>query len=280
MTAPVLLLALAAGAAGVPVEGAALQEATIVTVSSFSYSPDPVEIRSGASIRWRWQGDDRHSVTAYDGSFDSDPTCEDNELLRENCRTGGDEDFVWTAPEVSERMEIPYRCKLHASSQGMTGTVVVLPPPPEPSPSESSPPESPSPSPTRSPSPSASPAPSGGQGDADDDTEDDPPPPRGPQRGAPPPVGTGSGSEASAPPVAAPEVAAPVDEPDLEPFPSPAPIPSDPETEEEDLGEVAVDLPADDDDRLRTALLGVAAASVAGTAIAFGKLVLFGPRWR
>lgn len=276
LTAPVVLLAAAAGAAGAAVEAVALQEATIVTVSSFSYSPDPVEIRSGESIRWRWQGDGRHSVTADDGSFDSDPACEDNPLLRENCRTGGGEDFVWTAPGVSERLEIPYHCKLHASSQGMTGTVVVLPPP-EPSPSES-PARSPSPSPSRSPATSPSPA-EGAAGDGDGGDEDRPPS-RGPQRGAPPDLQTGSGSDASPPPIAAPEVAAPVDEPDLEPFPSPAPIPTQPATEREDLGEVAVDVPADDDGPLRVALLGVATVAVAGTAVAFGKLVLFGPRWR
>lgn len=246
----------------------------VVTVSSFRYSPDPVEVDSGGSVTWTWRGEDRHSVSADDASFDSDPGCADNPLLRDNCRTAGAPDFTWTAPEVTERTTITYRCKLHGESEGMTGAVVVVPPAPSasPSPSPSDSP-SPSPSPSRSPSGSgggASPSPSPGGSSG----------PSGPRVGAPPALGsqTMTSPSSSEPSVSSPEVAAPRTEAELEEFPSPSPLPT--VSESEDLGGVAVGLPDDDDGTTRRILLAVAALAVTGSAVAFASLVLFGPSWR
>lgn len=272
VAAPVLLLVVAAAAlaAEAPTEQAAAEDPAVVLVRSFSYRPDPVQVTAGSQVQWHWQGDGRHSVTAADRSFDSDPDCENNVLLRENCRTGGSEDFVWTAPDVAERTEIAYACKLHGESDGMTGTVVVVPaaaPSPAPEPSDS-PEPAPSPSASRSEGTDGS---GGGSGDPEDD------PPSGRQTGTAPRLGTQTAPGSSPPSVASPEVAAPIADPDLEPFPSPAPIPS---ASPGDLGEVALDLPDDGGGPLRTALLTVATVAVAGTAAAFGSLVLYGPRWR
>lgn len=275
LAAPVLLLAVAAVAAEAPTaEAVAEGETTIVTVTSFAYSPDPVQVTPGSSLRWRWQGEGRHSVTAADRSFDSDPDCENNVLLSENCRTQGDEDFIWTAPEVTERTEVAYHCKLHGESEGMSGTVVIVP----------APTSSPSPTPRRS----SSPAPSETSGSGDDGGGSDSSARDGgsgsgrddrPRTGSAPRLGTQTAPSPSESGVTSPQVAAPADDPELEGFPSPAPIPSF-SPSSEDLGDVAVGLPDDDDGRLRTILLGVAAVAVTGTAVAFGSLVLFGPRWR
>lgn len=267
-----LLLASVALAAEAPAsgDGTASADAVLVTVDSFTYSPDPVEVTAGNDVRWRWQGDARHSVTAVDGSFDSDPECQERPLLADQCRTEGDPDFIWTARQVDERTEILYRCKLHGSTEGMTGTVVVVPEP-APWPSPSSSPSSPAPSPAASPSAGSTDdeAASGGGTGSGSGRQYEPPPQLGTQ--------TAPGSAGAS--VASPQVAEPVDDPELEPFPSPAPIP--PSASPTELGEVAVDLPQDGDGgSLRMVLLGVAAVAVGGSALAFGKLVLFGPRWR
>ena len=269
-----LLLAAAATAGEAPATGqSAAAEAEVVTVSSFRYAPEPAQVTAGSSIRWTWRGEDRHSVTADDLSFDSDPGCDDNVLLRENCRTEGSDDFVWTAPQVTERTEIAYRCKLHGASKGMTGTVVVLPPP-EPSPSE---PSEPADGASDDPSPSSSSGDDGGadrSGSTSGDGGDEPD--SGPRYGRAPQLGTQTApTAAGGASVASPEVAAPMDDPELEPFPSPAPVPS----ATDDLGEVALDVPGGGG-ILRTVLLSLAVVGVAGTAIAFGSMVLFGPRWR
>lgn len=42
-----------------------------VTISNFAYSPDPITITQGQSIRFVNSDDVGHTVTAEDGSFDS-----------------------------------------------------------------------------------------------------------------------------------------------------------------------------------------------------------------
>jgi plastocyanin len=44
---------------------------TTVTISNFAYSPTPVTITQGQSVRFVNEDDVGHSVTAEDGSFDS-----------------------------------------------------------------------------------------------------------------------------------------------------------------------------------------------------------------
>lgn len=45
-----------------------------VSIAQLEYDPNPARIATGDSVIWQWDGPDRnHSVTADDGSFDSDP---------------------------------------------------------------------------------------------------------------------------------------------------------------------------------------------------------------
>lgn len=240
----------------------------VVRVSDYSFSPATVTVVSGGRVTWDWGGQARHSATADDGTFDTHPTCSDEVGFRSFCADPSDPSTTWTAPTVTSRTEIPYRCKLHVS-QGMRGTVVVVPDAPS----------SPSPSPASSPSPSPSPA---------ADTSSSPPPtasqspatsPSPTRRYGPPqafpaaPMPTVTSSA-----LPEPEVAGPA-EPDLEEFPSPSPLPTGGDPERDAADEVAIPQPGSDGPS-RGVLIAVAAVAVVGTSGAFGAFVLFGPDWR
>jgi plastocyanin len=92
----------------------------MVDVGRFAFSPARVEVTEGEEVLWNWAGPDRnHTVTADDGSFDSDPG-----RLPGPAGRGADEGFshAFAAPG-----EVPYHCKVHP---GMRGVVVVEPRPP------------------------------------------------------------------------------------------------------------------------------------------------------
>lgn len=265
-----LLTALVAGQAVLlPWTVAAAESSATVEVSSFEYSPIRVEIVSGGSVTWTWTGDDRHSVTADGGAFDSDPDC--SAALPINCRTSGDPEFTWRAPEVDRRTNFPYRCRLHGD-QGMRGTIVVLPPEPSPEPSstEPSPSESPTPAPSPTPTPTRSPSPSpSSRSTAASGPRNAPPPRFGPPTAGPTqPLPTILATET-------PSVLEEPSDPDLEEFPAPAPIPTTADAD----GEVVVATPGSDGPERRTVLIVVAAVALAGTTAAFASLVLFGPEW-
>jgi plastocyanin len=79
-----------------------------VLIRQTAYHPARVMATVGKEVIWRWQDNGvRHSVTADDGSFDSD------------FRTEGE--FPWVFNRAGE---FPYHCKVHAR---MKGTVVVSP---------------------------------------------------------------------------------------------------------------------------------------------------------
>ncbi len=85
------------------------------------FAPVTLEVAAGAEVRWKQVGDQPHSVTAADGSFDSSPEC--GPLDSDQCLRMGDT-FV-------QAFETPgtftYYCRVHGlpDGTGMTGTVVV-----------------------------------------------------------------------------------------------------------------------------------------------------------
>lgn len=96
-----------------------------VDVENNAYDPDPVAIKVGDTVKWTWTGNN-HSVTADDGSFDSEcmPVCDN-----------AGAEFEHTFNSVGE---FDYYCRVHGDS--MTGTVTVTnTPSPKPSPTAVSP---------------------------------------------------------------------------------------------------------------------------------------------
>ena len=39
--------------------------------STWKYDPQEITVKAGTTVAWDWKGQDKHSVTADDGSFDS-----------------------------------------------------------------------------------------------------------------------------------------------------------------------------------------------------------------
>jgi plastocyanin len=85
------------------------------------FLPATIEISRGTTVRWTQVGDQPHSVTAADGSFDSSPEC--GPLDSDRC-LGMDDTFA-------HAFETPgtfvYYCRVHGlpDGTGMTATVVV-----------------------------------------------------------------------------------------------------------------------------------------------------------
>ena len=75
------------------------------------FSPDRIDISVGDTVVWKAR-DDRHTVTAGDGAFDSGPS---------GLMVEGDE-FRWRFTTAGT---YPYFCRIH-QDQGMQGEVVVL----------------------------------------------------------------------------------------------------------------------------------------------------------
>ena len=85
------------------------------------FEPVTVEVEVGSSVDWKQVGDQPHSVTAVDGSFDSSPDC--GPLDSDMCLGRGD---VFT--HVFETAgEFAYYCRVHGlpDGTGMFGTVIV-----------------------------------------------------------------------------------------------------------------------------------------------------------
>ena len=106
----------------VPAEGLAHPghgEFAMVAVGSFAFSPARVRITAGEGVLWSWVGPDRnHTVTALDGSFDSDPG-------RMPGPAGRPSDAGYSH-QFDTPGEFAYRCKVHEQMQG----VVVVDPKP------------------------------------------------------------------------------------------------------------------------------------------------------
>jgi plastocyanin len=81
-----------------------------VQVQGMSFTPKNISVHVGDTVEWIW-GDDNHSVTADDGSFDSTVL-----------NTGASFPQTFTAAG-----SYPYYCVNHGGpgGQGMSGTVTV-----------------------------------------------------------------------------------------------------------------------------------------------------------
>ena len=85
------------------------------------FLPATIEIAVGGSVRWKQIGDQPHSVTAADDSFDSNPEC--GPLESDGCLGMGDT-FVH---EFDAQGTFTYYCRVHGlpDGTGMSATVVV-----------------------------------------------------------------------------------------------------------------------------------------------------------
>jgi plastocyanin len=85
------------------------------------FAPETITIDRGASVRWKQVGDQPHSVTAVDESFDSSPDC--GPLDSDQC-LGRGATFVHAFEEPGTYR---YYCRVHGlpDGTGMTGSVVV-----------------------------------------------------------------------------------------------------------------------------------------------------------
>ncbi|MBW3562113.1 MAG: hypothetical protein KY437_06405 [Actinobacteria bacterium] len=264
-------------------------------------SPSHTVITAGDAVVWRWAdgNENQHTVTSRADSekqFDSDSDCEGEDTW---CREGGNIFVV----RFEEPGTYPYYCKLHSGLGGLTGATgtIEVQPAPEPSESETT---SDQPSDDGSSEPSgseSSPPPSdGGSSEPDDAGSSEPEPEPEPQDdpSSPQPQETSSGDAGSnddrpprrtargpgfgvrqqpesTEPGVSPEVA-----PEAVPEPSFSPFPSAPELPSESETDMAVNVPAPEGGGpARGVLVGVAVASVIGSAGAFGKVVLFGRPW-
>jgi plastocyanin len=119
---PIALSLLASGALLVPAEGLAHPghgEFAMVEVGNFAFTPARVQVTTGEEVLWNWVGPDRnHTVTAVDGSFDSDPG-------RTPGPAGRPADSGFSR-QFDTPGQFAYRCKVHEQMQG----VVVVDPKP------------------------------------------------------------------------------------------------------------------------------------------------------
>lgn len=91
-----------------------------VSIEGGQFVPSSVTILVGGTVTWTHNdGTAQHTVTADDGSFDSNPSCSPPVLPLSDCMTQGD---TFTATFAAAG-DYPYHCKVHS---GMTGTVRVV----------------------------------------------------------------------------------------------------------------------------------------------------------
>lgn len=242
-------------------------------------APNVTEVVAGDRVAWHWAttNDNHHTVTALDGSFDSDAGCGDDVAA---CRSPGYV-FIHTFEEPGTYR---YRCEVHLT---MFGTVEVRPalddsPSEGPSEEGSGDPGDASPSPTED-DDGAEPPPDGGSGGtrpspSERQTEPSATPRSSPQStpdrtyGAAPRElpglrldGPGAGPAAPRQEVTvAPRVRPSLD---FEPFPTPT-SPPRPSTDD-----VAVDIPRPRNGPPRGALIGIAAAAVVSSAAAVARVI-------
>lgn len=91
-----------------------------VVVEDNVFEPETIEITEGDTVRWTQEGENPHTITADDGSFDSSPGCPPNFA---ECLMQGDT-YEQTFTEAGE---VPYYCKVHGGpgGEGMSGVIVV-----------------------------------------------------------------------------------------------------------------------------------------------------------
>lgn len=91
-----------------------------VEVIDNEFDPAELSVEEGSTVTWSQSGDNPHSVTADDGSFDSHPDCSAPLF---DCMGNGDT-FEFTFEEAGG---VPYFCKIHGGEggSGMSGVIVV-----------------------------------------------------------------------------------------------------------------------------------------------------------
>lgn len=106
-----------------PLDEDAAGEATEVAakVIDTDFRPVTLTIGQGSTVNWKQIGDQPHSVTAADGSFDSSPEC--GPVESDRCLSQGDT-FSHVFEDVGEFI---YYCRVHGlpDGTGMVGTIVV-----------------------------------------------------------------------------------------------------------------------------------------------------------
>ncbi len=104
------VIALVALFALLPVAWAAAQN---VAVKDNMFDPKTITVNVGDTVTWQYAGQNEHTVTADDGSFNSG-----------DLKTGEKTSFAFTFPKAGP---FAYHCKYHgaAGGTGMSGTVEV-----------------------------------------------------------------------------------------------------------------------------------------------------------
>ena len=97
------------------------QKATRVQIIDTDFREPSVTIDAGSKIKWTQIGDQPHSVTAADGSFDSSPDC--GPLESDMC-LGMDDKFEHVFDKPGTYV---YYCRVHGlpDGTGMVGEIVV-----------------------------------------------------------------------------------------------------------------------------------------------------------
>ena len=85
------------------------------------FIPRTIEVEKGSTLVWEQVGDQPHSVTAVDGSFDSNPDC--GPVDSDECLGQGDT-FTHTFDATGS---FTYYCRVHGlpDGTGMVGKIVV-----------------------------------------------------------------------------------------------------------------------------------------------------------
>lgn len=130
-TTAILVLA-APAASGSPVDDAvpdtptddgptAAQSGDVMVIDN-EFDPEGLTVTEGTTVVWEQTGDNPHTVTADDGSFDSHPNCP---TILADCMMNGDTYEV----TFDEAGQVPYFCKVHGGEggQGMSGVITVEP---------------------------------------------------------------------------------------------------------------------------------------------------------
>jgi len=103
-----------------PAPGVARAATANVSVEDNAFAPVNITVNVGDTVEWTWAGANPHSVTADDGSFDSNPP-------PANFQTSGSFSHTFTAPGTYR-----YYCRVHGAPNGvgMSGTITVQAPAP------------------------------------------------------------------------------------------------------------------------------------------------------
>lgn len=92
-----------------------------VMVIDTAFEPSPLTVKTGTEVTWKQIGDQPHSVTSVDGTFDSSPKC--RPLESERCDFEGDTySFTFDEPGTYD-----YYCRIHGlpTGRGMFATITV-----------------------------------------------------------------------------------------------------------------------------------------------------------